>query len=125
MAHDAKHPELDSWYKGLKNPNFNSAVVRDLGCCSRRDCHETEAELRDGHWWARVGKAHLEYGEPKPASETEHALDLVYYDVIWELTDWKEVPTEAILKVPNLAGSPVICHSNRDEIWCFVPENEY
>jgi len=124
LAHDAKRPELDSWYRGLKNPNFNSAVVRG-GCCSRRDCHETEADLRDGHWWARVGKAHIEYGEQKPASETEDPLDLVYYDVTWELTDWKEVPPEAVLKTSNPTGSPVICHSTRYEIWCFVPDNQY
>jgi hypothetical protein len=124
LAHDAKRPELDSWYRGLKNPNFNSAVVRG-GCCSRRDCHETEADLRDGHWWARVGKAHIEYGEQKPASETEDPLDLVYYDVTWELTEWKEVPPEAVLKTSNPTGSPVICHSTRYEIWCFVPDNQY
>jgi len=77
VAHDSKHPEFDYWYKGLKNPNRKSAVVQDLGCCSRRDCHETEADLRGGHWWAKVGKAHIEYGEPKPAGESEHSLDLL------------------------------------------------
>ena len=58
MAHDAKHPEYDSWYRGLKNPNFKSAVIWDLGCCSAKDCHETEADIRNGRWWARVGKLH-------------------------------------------------------------------
>jgi len=70
IAHDSKHPEFDSWYRGLKNPNFKSAVIQDLGCCSARDCHETEADIRSGRWWARVGKPHFEYGEPKSASDS-------------------------------------------------------
>jgi len=125
IAHDPRHPEFDAWYKSLKNPKFNSAVIHDLGCCSRRDCHETEADIRNGQWWARVGKPHFTYGEPKPSSDFEHPLDLVYDDVTWELTEWKPVPAEAILRVPNPTGSPVICHSTRDEIWCFIPNNQY
>ena len=125
IAHDTKHPEFDSWYRGLKNPNFKSSVIQDLGCCSARDCHVTEADIRNGRWWARVGKPHFEYGEPKSASDSQHPFDLVYYEITWELTEWKEVPTEAILKIPNPTGSPVICHSALYEIWCFIPDNEY
>ena len=124
IAHDSKHPEFDSWYKGLKNPNFKSAVIRDLGCCSARDCHETEADIRNGRWWARVGKLHTKYLGPKPATEAQHAFDY-YEEISWELTEWKEVPAEAILKISNPTGGPVICHSTYDEIWCFVPDNEY
>ena len=124
IAHDSKHPEFDSWYKGLKNPNFKSAVIRDLGCCSARDCHETEADIRNGRWWARVGKLHTKYLGPKPATEAQHAFDY-YEEISWELTEWMEVPAEAILKIPNPTGGPVICHSTYDEIWCFVPDNEY
>ena len=124
-AHDTEHPEFNSWYRGLKNPNYKSAVIQDLGCCSARDCHVTEADIRNGRWWARVGKPHFEYGEPKSASNSQHPFDLVYYEITWELTEWKEVPTEAILKIPNPTGSPVICHSTIYEIWCFIPDNEY
>jgi hypothetical protein len=127
MAHDSKHPEFDSWYNGLLNPNLKSAVVQDLGCCSKRDCHITEADIRSGQWWARLGTPHIQYGEPKTAAEAEHALDLVHYEVTWELTEWKRVPSEAILKVPNPTGSPVICHSTSGarEIWCFIPDNQF
>jgi hypothetical protein len=111
MAHDAKHPEYDLWYRGLKNPNFKSAVFQDLGCCSAKDCHETEADIRNGRWWARVGKLHIKYLEAQE-------------EISWELTEWKEVPNEAILKVSNPTGSPVICHAIY-EIWCFVPDNQY
>ena len=85
----------------------------------------TEADVRNGRWWARVGKPHFDYGELKSASDSEHPFDLVYYEITWELTEWKEVPTEAILKIPNPTGSPVICHSTLYEIWCFIPDNEY
>src|SRR5690349_18231959 len=125
IAHDAKYPEYDLWYRKLKNPNYKSAVIRDVGCCSSKDCHETEADIRNGHWWARVGKLHTRYLGPKPASEAQNAFDLVYEEISWELTEWKEVPTEAILKVSNPTGSPVICHSAIYEIWCFVPDNQY
>jgi hypothetical protein len=125
MAHDTKHPEFDAWYRSLKNPNFKSAVVRDLGCCSARDCHETEADLRNERWWARVGTPHFEYRGLKSSSDSQHPLDLAYYDVTWELTEWKEVPPEAILKTSNPTGNPVICHSSWDEIWCFIPNSQY
>jgi hypothetical protein len=125
FAHDGKRPEFDSWYRGLKNPNLKSAVIRDLGCCSARDCHETEADIRNGRWWARIGEAHVGYGAPKSASDSEHPLDFVEYEITWELTEWKEVPAEAILKVPNPTGSPVICHSTWNEIWCFIPDSQY
>ena len=86
---------------------------------------------RSGHpQRAMVGSIrHAAYpnGEPKTAAEAEHALDLVHYEVTWELTEWKKVPSEAILKVPNPTGSPVICHSTSGarEIWCFIPDNQF
>ena len=123
MAHDTKHPEFDAWYRGLENPSLKPGVIQN--CCSEKDCHETEADLRNGQWWARVGKSHFAYGELKSSSDSQHRLDLVYYDVTWELTEWKEVPAEAILKTPNPTGSPVICHSTWDEIWCFIPNSLY
>jgi hypothetical protein len=125
MAHDKKHPEWDSWYRGLKNPNFKSAVIQDLSCCSTRDCHVTEADIRNGEWWARLGKPHFEYDEPKSSADSQHPFDLVYYEVTWDLTEWKKVPAEAILKVPNPTGSPVICHLTAGEIWCFISDNQY
>jgi hypothetical protein len=35
VAHDSNHPEFDSWYRGLKNPHFKSAVIQDLGVAAR------------------------------------------------------------------------------------------
>jgi hypothetical protein len=109
-AHDAKRPEFNGWYKSLKNPAIHSEVVKDLGCCSYRDCHETEAEIRGNQWWARVGRLHID----------NELLALVS----WTLTEWRPVPDYAILKTANPTGNPVICHSDMYEIWCFVPDNQ-
>jgi len=92
-AHDARHPELDRWYGSLSRPGMPS-------CCSLRDCHRTEAELRDGRWWARLGH---------PASDEGGAED-------WALDDWVPIPDEIIVRdergrpVSNPAGEAVICH---------------
>ena len=45
-AHDWKRPDLDAWYGSLRNPRSGSLAVQSLGCCSKNDCHETEAEIR-------------------------------------------------------------------------------
>jgi hypothetical protein len=107
-AHDSNHPEFNQWYKQLRKPNIHSKV---MGCCSVRDCHETEAEIRGNQWWARVGRLRIE--------------NALVGTVIWTLTEWRPVPDYAVLRVANPTGSPVICHSEIYEIWCFVPDNEY
>ena len=110
-AHDSNHPEFNQWYKQLRNPSIHSEVVKDLGCCSVRDCHETEAEIRGNQWWARVGRLQIE--------------NALVGTVIWTLTEWRPVPGYAVLRVANPTGNPVICHSEIYEIWCFVPDNQY
>jgi hypothetical protein len=112
LTHDWHRPELDSWYGHLRNPQSSSPVVRDLGCCSRTDCHTTEAELRGEDWWARLGTPRR--------------------DGDWDLLDWVKVPKEAVLAhQENPAGEAVICHSPKwtgekpdvaaISIYCFVP----
>jgi hypothetical protein len=49
LVHDYKRPDLNDWYAGLHRKGLS------FGCCSKEDCHPTEAELRDGVWWARIG----------------------------------------------------------------------
>ena len=107
-AHDGNHPEFNQWYEQLRNPSIHSEV---LGCCSVRDCHETEAEIRGNQWWARVGRRRIE--------------NAYVGTVIWTLTEWRPVPDYAVLRVANPTGNPVICHSEIYEIWCFVPDNQY
>jgi hypothetical protein len=78
-AHDSNHPEFNQWYKQLRNPSIHSEVVN---CCSVRDCHGTEAEIRGNQWWARVGRLRLE--------------NALVGTVIWTLTEWRPVPDYAV-----------------------------
>ena len=54
-THDYKRPSLDQWYGSLQRPHM-SPHGGGASCCSKEDCHTTEAELRNGEWWARLGK---------------------------------------------------------------------
>jgi hypothetical protein len=114
LAHDYKHPEFNEWYKSLKNPNIDSEVIKIMGCCSQNDCHVTQAEIREGRWWARVG-----------IGKTLYNFLAKRDDIDWELTEWRIVPLYAILQQANPTGEPVICHSRAYEIWCFIPDNQY
>lgn len=119
-GHDWKRPDLDAWYGSLKNPHASSRVVRDIGCCSKDDCHETAAEMRGNDWWARLGR---------PVTLANGQRD-------WEPQDWVKVPAEAVLlHQDNPTGSAVICHSVNlargggidpaaTTVFCFIPPTE-
>jgi hypothetical protein len=130
-AHDYKHPDLDGFYGSLSRPGVSSgAYGATSSCCSTQDCHTTEAEVRGGEWWARIGK---------PIDGPVGQRD-------WELKGWVKVPPEAIVRGPNgnpvknEAGDPVICHptvwkpqsvgqeheldTDKTPVFCFVPGNE-
>ena len=113
-AHDWRRPDLNNWYGSLKRPGVSSAQPYGAAsCCSKTDCHTTEAELRNGDWWARIGRQRG--------------------DGDWDLLDWVQVPAEAVLQQhDNPTGEGVICHSTASPmgtavstkfvaIWCFVP----
>jgi hypothetical protein len=112
-AHDWKRSDLDGWYSGLRRPGVSSASPYGgvVSCCSKTDCHTTEAELRGNDWWARIG-VHNASGD-------------------WDLGDWVKVPATSVLRQhDNPTGEGVICHSmvRRTEaavtIWCFIPPTE-
>jgi hypothetical protein len=124
-AHDLKRPDLSSWYlnlhrRGLQHP-----------CCSLKDCHKTDAEMReDGTWWGRLGTQ--VYKNPRDPTGTPN----------WTLGDWIKIKDEAIVRddhgkpVRNPEGEAVICHDltvtndgvhvspNWTVVWCFVPPFE-
>lgn len=123
--HDYKRPDLDAWYSGLHRKGLTHS------CCSKEDCHPTEAELRDGEWWARIGK---------PIDTWNHRD--------WELEDYVHIPDELIVRddrgmpVTNPEGEAVICHTivwqgqswmqkgggvldaEHTTVYCFVPPFE-
>jgi hypothetical protein len=116
-AHDRHHPELDGWYSSLRRPNSGIPKHGFTSCCSRTDCHTTDAELRQNAWWARIG-TRKSNGD-------------------WDLQDWVQVPPDVVLNnQDNPTGEGVICHSmtwttdgktidpKGVAIWCFVPPSE-
>lgn len=117
FGHDRNRPDLDQWYGDLRNPRSNNSAVQRFGCCSKQDCHTTEAEMRGNDWWARLGNIH------PPSAD-------------WDLQDWVKVPPEAVLlNSTNPTGSAVICHERdmmggtsrvdpKSRIWCFIPPTE-
>lgn len=121
FGHDWKRPELDQWYGSLQRPGvLGSSPYGTVSCCSKEDCHETEAELRGNDWWARLG----------------HKIKVAEGQYDWELQDWVKVPAQAVMqKQPNPTGNAVICHqvnlmgggtqvNPQSPIWCFVPPTE-
>jgi hypothetical protein len=118
-GHDRRRPDLDAWYGSLSRPGL-------VSCCSKNDCHVTEAELRsDGRWWARLGR---------PVRSSNGRVD-------WALIDWVPIDEHLIVRgvdgrpIPNEAGEPVICHNiiwkiggseidvEQINIFCFVVGN--
>jgi hypothetical protein len=93
-AHDWKRPDLDAWYSRLHRKGLTHS------CCSKEDCHTTEAERRNGEWWARIGK---------PVIDEKGNRD-------WVLEDYVRIPDELIVRnenglpVTNPEGEAVICH---------------
>jgi hypothetical protein len=90
--------ERGDWFKSLKMPGTKAS------CCDVGDCHATEADWRDGEWWAIV------HGE------------------------WRVVPQSKILASPfSIDGAAYVCTGSpawtigepetKPPIYCFVPPN--
>lgn len=124
-AHDYKRPDLDGWYGSLMRPHVGGGFGGGTSCCSKEDCHTTEAELRDGQWWARLG----------------HPVNNAAGERDWVLEDWIKIPDEVIVRgsngnaIINQAGEAVICHpviwkdashldTKTEVVYCFVPPDQ-
>jgi hypothetical protein len=124
-AHDLERPDLNSWYERLHRSGLRHP------CCSLRDCHKTDAEIReDGSWWGRLGIP--VYKNPRDPTEVPN----------WILGEWIKIKDEVIVRddhgkpVRNPEGEAVICHDltvvndgvyvspNWTIVWCFVPPFE-
>jgi len=122
-SHDYKRLDLDGWYESLHRPSKGRSF-QSASCCSKHDCHTTEAEIRNGQWWARLGK---------PIDRHDGNRD-------WELGEYIKIPDELIVRdargmpIRNEAGEAVICHSlgwvfnkvvpEASTVYCFVPPAE-
>ena len=87
MAQSAE--DRATWFKSLKQPGSEAP------CCDISDCERTEADWRDGQWWAIVRGV------------------------------WMPVPRDRELSIPSIDGAAYVCSSYaRDRmIFCFVPPN--
>ncbi|HVV94718.1 MAG TPA: hypothetical protein VHD15_15000 [Hyphomicrobiales bacterium] len=81
------HAEGDraSWFHSLRQP------ATGMSCCDIADCHATQADWRQGGWWAKVD------GE------------------------WEPVPGEKLLKKTSIDGQAYVCSGPEHVIYCFVP----
>jgi hypothetical protein len=76
--------ERRAWFKNLTQPATGKS------CCDFADCHRTEADWRDGIWWAIVaGK-------------------------------WMPVPPEKVLDTKSIDGDAYVCSGPARWILCFV-----
>ena len=96
LAHDHKgyvqaangDDRRNEWFQSLKRPSGGS-------CCNLTDCRATEAEDRNGVWWAIVREK------------------------------WTRIPPEVVLQKPlSIDGDAYVCSSTgygTPIIYCFLP----
>jgi hypothetical protein len=89
--------DRDEWFESLKMPGTNAS------CCDLADCESTDADWRNGEWWAVVdGK-------------------------------WRPMPQSRVLTNPrSIDGAAYVCTGSpgwrvggpvEPPIYCFVPPN--
>lgn len=77
--------DQDQWMRSLIRPDTGTS------CCNLNDCSPTDAEWRDGQWWA------------------------VYRG------EWRAIPPEKVLSKPfSMDGEAWLCAMERT-VFCFVP----
>ena len=76
--------ERGAWFKSLRQPGTG------YSCCDISDCRRTEADWRDGQWWARVA------GE------------------------WTPIPSDKELEKQSIDGDAYVCSSPTRRIYCFI-----
>jgi len=85
-----------AWFESLRMPGSNAS------CCGLGDCHRTDADWRDGRWWAVVNE------------------------------NWQPVPESTVLASPvSIDGAAYVCTGPPEwivggfgmtpPIYCFVP----
>jgi len=81
------HAEGDraTWFHSLKQPQTG------MSCCDVADCHSTQADWRQGGWWALVDD------------------------------EWVPVPSNRLLNKTSIDGQAYVCTGPDRLIYCFVP----
>lgn len=107
-------PSEQSFIGSLSRPDVSSGMG-NMSCCNDTDCHQTEEDMADGHYRARIGKL---------------------IDREWVLLDWVDIPDAKVIKTPPKEGShpgfAILCETNSKAsynsatllwttIFCFLP----
>jgi hypothetical protein len=80
----ASEQDRGSWFKSLRQP------MTGFSCCDISDCRRTDADWRQGQWWAVVS------GE------------------------WTPIPPDKELEKQSIDGDAYVCSSPTRRIYCFV-----
>ena len=83
----AETQDRGTWFKGLKQPGT------DNYCCDVSDCEKTEADWRDGQWWAVVQGR------------------------------WMPIPRNKELAERSIDGEAYVCSGWARRIFCFIKPN--
>ncbi len=84
LPDSAQAEERRAWFKSLKQPDTG------YSCCDISDCRRTDANWRQGQWWAVVS------GE------------------------WTPIPPEKELDKRSIDGDAYVCSSPTRRIYCFI-----
>jgi hypothetical protein len=103
FAHDHEHPELNSWFLGLKSK-------AKVACCDGSEAlrlEDVDWESHDGHYRVRID-----------VSREVGKVDM----------QWIDVPDDAVVDQPNLYGRamvwPVFISVLKPSVRCFMPGAE-
>jgi hypothetical protein len=104
-AHDHEHPELNSWYEGLRSGKGP--------CCDGSDA----TKLKDVEWQTQ-NLAHSHYKVLLPAQP------IINPDAPSGAMVWVDVPDEAVLTEPNKVGETLVWplwNYQGVSVRCFMP----
>jgi hypothetical protein len=80
----AKAEDRRSWFQGLTMPGTG------IPCCDISDCRRTQADWRNGQWWATVGG------------------------------QWTPIPHNKELSKRSIDGDAYVCASPNRYVYCFI-----
>jgi hypothetical protein len=97
-------PKMRDWFKSQKSPKTGAI------CCSEADGEMVEEDIRDGEYWIKSAKTMMfaRFDQLKNGNKE----------------GWIKVPSEVIIKEPNLYGRPdawYYVESNMLQIRCYAP----
>lgn len=96
--------ERGIWFKSLQQPKTGDS------CCDIANCYRTDAEWRDGEWWAEV-RGHWVAVPEETILEDMKSIDGEAYVCI------ANMPMGLARPLPEAQTQRII----RDGIYCFVP----